>query len=125
MRLAELAVEAKPDSDGYLKTLGGILYRADRFEEAVERLSEANALIEDADTASQSSPAYTWYFLAMAHHRLRHEVEAGKWLQKANEWTDKVVTEHEEGTATLPWNRRLTFKLLREEAEGMLGKDEE
>jgi tetratricopeptide (TPR) repeat protein len=125
VRLAEQAVEAKPESDGYLKTLGGILYRAGRFEEAVERLSEANALIEDVDTASLSSPAYTWYFLAMVHHKLDNDEEAETWLQKANVWTDKVVAEHEEGTATLPWNRQLTLKLLREEAEGMLGKDEE
>ena len=80
----------------------------------------ANKLIEDPETGSTSSPAYNWYFLAMAHHKLGHEAEAEKWLDKANEWTDKVIRENEEGTTTLAWNRRLTLKLLRTEAEGMI-----
>jgi serine/threonine protein kinase/Tfp pilus assembly protein PilF len=125
MRLAELAVEAEPDSEVYLKTLGGILYRAGRFEEAVERLTEANNRIEDPDSGSTSSPVYTWYFLAMAHHDLEHEAEAKQWLDRATEWTDKVVAEHDAGTSLLRWNRRLTLELLRDEAEGMIGKNEE
>jgi len=132
VRLAEQAVEADPDSYGYLKTsygylktLGAILYRAGQFEDAVERLTEANNLIEDPDTESESSPAYAWYFLAMAHHKLEHDAEAKKWLQKATEWTDKVIHEDEEGTTTLAWNRRLTLKLLREETEGMIGPSDQ
>ena len=120
VRLAEQAVEAKPNSDDYLKTLGGIFYRAGRFEEAVERLTEANNLIEDPDTESNSSPAYTWYFLAMAHQKLGHEADAKTWLDKANEWTDKVLAEHEDGTSPVSWNRRLTLKLLRDEAEAAI-----
>ena len=123
VRLAEQAVEADPDSEVYLKTLGAILYRAGRFEEAVPRLTEANNLIEDPDTESNSSSAYTWYFLAMAHHKLGRDAEAKKWLQKATEWTDKILGEHKEGTTLLSWNRHLTLKLLREEAETLLGKD--
>ena len=118
---AEQAVVNDANSEDYLKTLGGILYRAGRFEEAVQRLTEANNLIEDSDAESQVSPAYTWYFLAMAHHKLGNGEEAEKWLQKANESTDKVLVEHEEGTTPLSWNRRLTLKLLREEAEALLG----
>jgi len=124
VRLAEQPVEADPDSDGYLKTLGGILYRAGRVEDGVQRLTEANNMIEDPDTESNSSLAYTCYFLAMAHHKLGHDEEAEKGLQKATEWTDKVLTEHEEGTTPQSWNRRLTLKLLREEAEGMIGNEE-
>ena len=124
VRLAEQAVEADADSEVYLKTLGGILYRAGRFEEAVKRLTEADNLIEDPDTESNLSPAYTWYFLAMAHHKLGHAEEAKKWLDKATEWTDKVLAEHEEGKSPLSWNRRLTLKLLRKEAEDMIGNEE-
>ena len=123
VRLAEAALEADPDSQPYLNTLGAILYRAGRFEEALERLTEANSLIEEPETESQSSPAYTWYFLAMAHHKLGDDAEAKKWLDKATEWTDKVLAEHENGTSTLSWNRKLTLKLLREEAEAMLDSD--
>jgi tetratricopeptide (TPR) repeat protein len=118
--LAEQAVEADPKSDSYLKTLGGALYRAGRFEEAVQRLAEADKLTEAPDAASKSSPAYTWYFLAMAHQANGQSDEAKKWLGKAVEWSDKVFREDEEGTAPLAWNRRLTLRLLREEAEAMI-----
>ena len=66
------------------------------------------------------SPAYTWFFLAMAHHRLGHREEAKKWLDKAVAWTEKTIREADQGTTYLPWNRRLTLKLLREEAEALL-----
>ncbi|MGM0490870.1 MAG: hypothetical protein ACQESR_29450, partial [Planctomycetota bacterium] len=122
VRMAKQAVEEDPDSEHCLKTLGGILYRAGRADEAVQRLTEANQLLEDPDTESQSSPAYTWYFLAMAHDKLGHETDTRKWLDKATQWTDKVLSAHEDGTAPLAWNRRLTLKLLRDEAEGMIDR---
>ena len=68
-----------------------------------------------------SSPAYAWFFLAMAHHRLGHTEEAKQWLDKAVAWTDKTTTEADQGKADLPWNRRLTLKLLRDEATTLLG----
>ena len=125
VRLAKAAVEADQGSQPYQTTLGAILYRAGRLEEAVERLSEVDKLTKEPDAAAKSSPAYAWYFLVMAHHKLGDDEEAKKWLQKATEWTDRVVREDEEGTAKLAWNRRLTLKLLREEAEGVIGEDEE
>lgn len=60
----------------------------------------------------------------MAQQKLGHEEEAKKWLDKATEWTDKVVAEDENGASTPPWNRKLTLKLFREEAEGLIGKKE-
>jgi tetratricopeptide (TPR) repeat protein len=118
VRLAEQAVEATPKSVAYLNTLGAIFYRAGRAEEAVERMTEANELIEDPTT---SSPAYGWYFLAMAHHKLGNDEEAQKWLDKANQWSDKVLDADEPGAGAVPWNRKLTLKLLREEAEELMG----
>jgi len=70
------------------------------------------------------SPAYTWFFLAMAHHRLGHTAEAKKWLDKAAQWTDMVNRELQAGILPRhqsPWQRRLAFRLLREEAERLLG----
>jgi hypothetical protein len=83
----------------------------------------ADELAREPESASTSSPAYGWYFLAMAHQADGQPEEAQKWLAKAVEWTDKVVREDEEGTASLSWNRRLTLKLLREEAEAMIEKE--
>ena len=111
--LAERAVKSNPKSITYLNTLGAVLYRAGRWKDALAPLSEAAAPVKQPSEAIMSSPAYTWFFLAMAHHRLGHHEEAKKWL-------DKAVREADQGTADLPWNRRLTLKLLREEAEALL-----
>ncbi len=68
-----------------------------------------------------SPPAYTWFFLAMTQQRLGHAEEAKQWLDKAVAWTDKILAEADQGTADLSWNRRLTLKLLRDEATALLG----
>ena len=119
--LAEKAVQSDPKSAFYLNTLGAVLYRAGRFDEALARLSEADALVQEPSEASKSSPAYTWFFLAMTQHRLGHADEAKQWLDKAVAWTDKTFAEADQGTADLSWNRRLTLKLLRDEATALLG----
>jgi tetratricopeptide (TPR) repeat protein len=121
VRLAEKAAKSDPKSVSYANTWGAVLYRAGRFDEALARLSEADALVKKPSEATGSSPAYTWFFLAMAHHRLGGRDEAKLWLDKAVAWTDKAEREADEGTADLPWNRRLTLKLLRAEATALLG----
>ncbi len=97
-----------------------MLYRAGRFEEALARLSEADALLQAPSEALKSPPAYIWFFLAMAQHRLGHADEAKQWLDKAVAWTDKIFAEADQGTVDLPWNQRLTLKLLRDEATALL-----
>jgi len=108
--LAERALESDPKSLHYLQTLGAILYRAGRLEQAVERLTAASEMMEGSN--SPSLPAYTWYFLAMAHHATEQPDEAKKWLGRA--------VKHKDDTARFSWNRRLTLKLLREETEALL-----
>ena len=98
-----------------------MLYRDGRFEEALARLSQADALLQAPSEALKSPPAYIWFFRAMAQHRLGHADEAKQWLDKAVAWTDKTFAEADQGTADLPWNRRLTLKLLRDEATALLG----
>ena len=55
-------------------TLGAILYRAGRFEKAVEALDRSVA------THGAGGTPYDAFFLAMAHHRLGHAEEAARWL---------------------------------------------
>ncbi|NLT72351.1 MAG: tetratricopeptide repeat protein, partial [Verrucomicrobiaceae bacterium] len=95
-------------------------YRAGRLDEALRQLDQADRLANEPNQAVQSSPAYTWFFLAMAHHRLGHGEEAKTWLDKAVTSTEKALGEQKQGTADVPWNRRLTLKLLRDEAEALL-----
>ena len=119
--LAEKAVQSDPKFVMYLNTLGAVLYRAGRFDEALARLAEVEPLVQEPSEAIKSPPAYTWFFLAMAQHRLGHADEAKQWLDKAVAWTDKIFAEADQGTADLSWNRRLTLKLLRDEATTLLG----
>ena len=117
IKLAERAVEEDPKLPFRKQCLGAVLYRAGRFDKAIETLEGIAELEKPEDT----SPAYGWYFLAMAHHTNGNSDEAKKWLDKAVGWTDRVTREHHDGTgARLPWNRRATLKLLRQEAEALL-----
>lgn len=118
--LSEKAVHAKPENDQYLNTLGAILYRAGRYDEAIERLTELDRRRETADGAVQSSPAYTWYFLAMAHQKAGNEDQAREYLNKANQSTDKTLDDEENPPA---WNRRATLEILRKEAEALIEPD--
>jgi WD40 repeat protein len=110
LALAERDRAGQPKDPMAVQTLGALLYRAGRFEEAVATLGEAEKLPEGAKT----SLTYARYFLAMAHHRLGHGDEARRFLDVANEQTDKALGE------ALNWNRRLTFRLLRREANALL-----
>jgi len=118
--LAEKAAESDSKSFAYQNTFGAVLYRAGRLDEALRQLDQADRLANEPNQAVQSSPAYTWFFLAMAHHRLGHGEEAKTWLDKAVTSTEKALGERTQGTADVPWNRRLTLKLLRDEAEALL-----
>ena len=114
---ATKAVDARPDSDMFLNTLGAILYRAGRYEDAIEQLTELDRRLENPDRRAQSSPAYTWYFLAMAHHQEGHQQQANEYLTKANASTEQELADRDHPPA---WNRRLTLQLFRTEAEALL-----
>ena len=119
---AAKAVEALSDSDQFLNTLGAILFRAGRHDEAIARLTELDRRRETADGDVQSSPAYTWYFLAMAHQKAGNADQAREYLNKANQSTDKALADEENPPA---WDRRATLELLRKEAEALLETDVE
>jgi tetratricopeptide (TPR) repeat protein len=118
VRAGEKALAPPPDAFDSLNVLGAALYRAGRLEEAVRRLGEANAAYDLANARQRSPIVYTWLFQAMAHHALGHQKEAGEWLQKAVHWTDQVA--EDKTLLPMPWNRRLTVRLLRREAEALL-----
>jgi hypothetical protein len=110
LALAERARDEQPKDPMAVQTFGALLYRAGRFEEAVAQLGEADRLPEGPRT----SPAYGRNFLAMAQHALGYHGEARRRLEEVNAQADRALGE------TLAWNRRLTFQLLRREAEALL-----
>jgi tetratricopeptide (TPR) repeat protein len=116
VKMAESALRGDPKSDKYASTVGAVLYRAGRFTEAIQRLQEASTAWDKAATKPATySPAYAWFFLAMAHHRVNHAEDARKWLEKANQGMDQETKNN-----GVPWNRRLTLQLLRREAEALI-----
>jgi tetratricopeptide (TPR) repeat protein len=119
--LAEKAVRGDPRSS-HLITLGAALYRAGRFKEAIQRLNEASAAWERAATIpTMYSPAPMWFFLAMAHQRSGHAQESRRWLDKATKLMEKE-SQNPRSEASRSWNRRLTLRLLRREAENLLNR---
>ncbi len=115
--LAQRNLAEQPYDLMALQTAGAALYRADRYREAVARLDQARALPEN----NKFTPIYAVLFLAMAHHRLGHAEEARQWLEEAASRIDKAVAEHDHGTTPLPFQRRLTLRILRQEATDLLG----
>jgi tetratricopeptide (TPR) repeat protein len=121
--LAEKSLTKGPTNYDYLTTLGAAQYRAGRFEEAVKRLDQAAAAYKP-EARFRQPVAYSWFFLAMAHHRLGQAGEAQKSLDKAVQWMDQANQKKGQDAASqvpMPWNRRLTLQLLRGEAETLIG----
>jgi WD40 domain-containing protein len=111
LRAAEKAFGPKPDAD-QLNTLGLILHRAGRFEDAVRRLDEA-ALRDKADPNYQLHIASDRFLLAMAHARLGHGDAARELLRQAVTSLGRVA----DGS-----QGRREVELLRREAEGVVKK---
>jgi tetratricopeptide (TPR) repeat protein len=110
--LAERAWAELPNDARTASLLGALHYRAGRPEEAVTMLMAAESLPPSEFT----SPAYGWFFRAMAEHALGHADEAAAWLKKADEAVDRLLAEADRDGQALPWNRKLTLDLLRKEA---------
>jgi Flp pilus assembly protein TadD len=121
--LAENLLARSSRDHWHVNLLGAALYRAGRFEEAVTRLTEATEL---NCHPYRTNMLHTWFFLAMAHHRLGHAEEARRWLEKAVQGTDEALKSsgetlakpgNQSGVIAPNWSRRLTLGLLRREAE--------
>jgi tetratricopeptide (TPR) repeat protein len=79
LRFAEFAVTGTP---GNPRVRGAMNYRAGRYE----------ATIADFDRSAPVFPQRAWdrLFLAMAHYRLGHTVEAKRSLNEAEEWIERA-----------------------------------
>jgi WD40 repeat protein/Flp pilus assembly protein TadD len=82
VRLAEQSVAARPDDDARLTTLGGVLLRAGRAEEAIPRLRQAIQRRKRDQVSDE-------LLLALAYQRLGQDEEARRWLAQATAWFDR------------------------------------
>jgi tetratricopeptide (TPR) repeat protein len=112
VHLAESAVASRPLS-GRLNTLGAILYRAGRFEEAIRQLERAIAVRGDGATPHDA------LFLAMAHHRLGHVTEARHWLRLGTAGAPDAPRATE-ARGDRPWIASLEIEILRREALALI-----
>lgn len=108
VRLAELASKSLPAEHKHLalNSLVAAMYRAGRFQDVLLRLQEGLPIRNGESTPQQS------VFLAMAHHRLGHRVEARRWL----DWLQKRQPSTDPDRF---WNE-LEIRLLRSEAEAVI-----
>jgi tetratricopeptide (TPR) repeat protein len=120
VQLAERAVMSKANDWNYLSTLGGVLLRAGRHQDAIQRLDEA------VKSFGQDGDPWTQLLLAMAHHRLDHAEEAKKWLDRALPAVENALKNGLEGVpgrnTPLPLDamHRLELQFLRREAEALV-----
>ncbi len=114
VRLAELAVGANPNHAS-LNTLGAILYRTGRFEDAIGRLREGMKKDGKEDVASD------WLFLAMAHHRLGHSDEARTSLDKATAAIRQQSPRDPASAGAVQILEELEVRILLREAQSTVG----
>jgi hypothetical protein len=82
------------------------LYRAGRYDAALQRATESIA----ADPSGDSG--LNWVLMAMIHQRLGHAAEARRWLAKSRGWRG-----HPDQYS---WHLRLEHQVLLREAEALL-----
>jgi len=90
----------------YLSLLGAVLYRAGRYQDAVDRLQEGITAHGDGGELAD------WAFLAMAHWRLGQRADAQRWL-------DKLRNSQTNAGSGLNWDA-VERGILRHEAEDLV-----
>jgi WD40 repeat protein/serine/threonine protein kinase/tetratricopeptide (TPR) repeat protein len=116
LRLAERARAKDPDKPQSHQVVGAVLYRMGRLEESLRHFRAA----EDSDKWNElSSPAYCYFFHAMALHRLGQRDEARQRLARAVEVAEKELADDAHGGPPELWIRPATLRLLRAEAEAV------
>jgi tetratricopeptide (TPR) repeat protein len=103
--MGEKALLNLPGNGRLMHDLGAVLYRAGRFEPALQRLEEGVR-----HRPEEKSIVWDWLWLAMVQHRLGDTDKARDWLRQAQDWMDQQGP-----------NCNLELELLRTEAEELLG----
>jgi serine/threonine-protein kinase len=125
LRLAE-AMPAGGVPEGYSRARlrGRLLYRAGRFEEAIQQLEEAVKL------GPKQGPFYRNYLpadltvLALAHQRLGHAAQARQYLARADEEflqrAPRLAGDLAQARTWNSWANQVIESLLREEAAALI-----
>jgi WD40 repeat protein len=114
LELAEKLAARNPGRHAELSTLGAALYRAGRFDAAVQRLQE--------DMHARGIPSTVWdkLFLAMAHHRLNHVGLAPAGLAQARAQIQDLEKRGQKNDEWLIDYHRAGLRQLQREAEALI-----
>ena len=115
LTVAEKLLAEDPNNCDKLNTLGGILFRASRLDEAAARLTEAEAAFKDTSNL-RGSILYNWLLQAMTQYHLGNSEQAEAYYDQAMK---QVAQPTPNGTTPVGWNRQLTLRLLRQEYESL------
>jgi serine/threonine protein kinase/tetratricopeptide (TPR) repeat protein len=111
LQFAEFAVSGTPSNP---RVRGAMNYRAGRYE----------AAIADFDRSAPVFPRRAWdrLFLAMAHYKLGHTVEAKRFLNEAEEWIDRANRLHGTGSrdSWFGWYEPLEVEQILKEARALI-----
>jgi len=105
-----------------LLSLGALLYRAGKAEEAIQPLTKAGRALEQSgytNTHDGPLPGDVGYFLAMAHHDLGHYQEARTWFDKAEVYSKTTLATPFPQPGFLRWDHRVALEHLQREARTM------
>ena len=112
LRLSEHVVVADPAHNN-LNTLGGLLYRDGRFDEAIAALERGMKAARPIKSELASDLVSDWAFLAMAHVRLGNRKEGERCL-------DKAILQAHRSRSNYAWIKTLESDLLVGEANALV-----
>jgi WD40 repeat protein len=108
VQLAEKAVDLAPKEGDYWNTLGVAHYRAGRWQNAIEALTESMELLNG------HMESFNTLLLAMAHWQQGEKDKAREWYDRAVQWLDK-------NQRALNQQRQEDLRRFRAEAAALLG----
>jgi serine/threonine protein kinase/WD40 repeat protein/Flp pilus assembly protein TadD len=106
LELSLRAVDLDPGKQVSLNTRGVVLFRAGKYAEAVTTLEKS------LEAGKGQFDGFDLFFLAMAHHRLGHRVDARRCLDRAIDWASHA--------SSLRANETKELAAFRAEAEAVL-----
>ena len=102
--------------DDQILTIGASLFRNEQYDEAISTLTElADKLQRGGDETDRYELACAQYFVAMARHEQRHEVQARRYLAEANAAADAYRQLGHN------WRSLVALDALQRETEAALG----
>jgi tetratricopeptide (TPR) repeat protein len=115
IEIATRSVESSPELNR-LNTLGAVLYRAGRYEQALTQLRRS------IDEHAAGGTPYDGYLIAMTHFKLGHIDDARAWLARTLKITP-IAMRKPDTSSPSSWIPQLELGLLRSEAQSLIGSE--